>query len=147
MTRVLVQNQKVKIVLMSAAMDSRKIAQYFENALGGTVPEPMDLEKCREFQISIKYIDDLPFFTQKRIDRQSDGTWVDYDGISDLSQEDVASLHSKFIRSYHEERSARADLGSFLVFLPGKRELQLLREKLDEAWRGAQNFRSGFVHG
>eukprot|EP00438_Fugacium_kawagutii_P025951 Skav207676 [mRNA] locus=scaffold1857:356458:367282:- [translate_table: standard] len=117
-TRVLVENDKIKIILMSAAMDSQKIAKYFENALRCTVPRPLDLEKCQEFKIRIKYIDDLPFFTQRRIVRQPDGTWVESDGLSDdLSQEveDVASLHSDFIRSCHKERSARADLGSFLV--------------------------------
>ena len=143
-TRVFQQNKKVKVVLMSAAMDSNKIVKYFSDALQGTVPRPLDLEQCRQFKVSIKYLDDIPFFIRKNGNyrRGLDGSWNVYklhhlephedpDWFS-AEQEEVADLYAEFIRFCHAERSSQKGLASFLVFLPGKRELQLLWERLDE---------------
>ena len=129
-TRVLKDNKKVKVILMSAAMDSNKIARYFSQVLDGAIPRPLDLEQCRQFKLSIKYLDDEPFFRQRGIHRGVDGGWV---GLpANWSQEEVADLYADYIRTCHEERSGQKDLASFLVFLPGKRELQLLWERLGE---------------
>ena len=132
-TRVLLNNKNVKVILMSAAMDSQKIARYFSNVLGGTIPQPLDLESCRRFKLSIKYIDDFPFFTQRGLSRRGkEGTWDIYGVPAEWSQEEVSDLYADFIRTCHEERANRKDYASFLVFLPGKRELALLWERLDE---------------
>lgn len=132
-TRVLVQNQEVKVVLMSAAMDSDKIASYFERVVG-RVPRPLDLEKCRRHQLRIWYLDDLDFFLRRGMSR-IEGTWYGTratraPGVpAEWSQEEVADLYAEFVKECHDTRN---DLHSFLVFLPGKRELTLLAERLDE---------------
>lgn len=132
-TRVLKDNKKVKVILMSAAMDSNKIARYFSQVLDGAIPRPLDLEQCRQFKLSIKYLDDEPFFKQRGIHRRGlDGGWDVFGLPADWSQEEVADLYAEYICTCHEERSGQKDLASFLVFLPGKRELQLLWERLDE---------------
>lgn len=129
---MLVKNEKVKIILMSAAMDSEKIARYFSKVVG-TIPRPMDLEQCRQYKLSIKYLDDVPFFQRQGLRRRGvDGTWEVNGFPADWSQEEVADLYALFIGSCHQERADQGDLASFLVFLPGKRELQLLWERLDE---------------
>eukprot|EP00913_Durusdinium_trenchii_P002570 g2378.t1 len=98
-----------------------------------TIPKPLDLEACRQYKLSIKYLEDVPFFNQKGIHRRGlDGAWDVLGLPADWSQEDVADLYAEFIRSCHQERAARRDFASFLVFLPGKRELQLLWERLDD---------------
>lgn len=132
-TRVLKDNKKVKVILMSAAMDSNTIARYFSQVLDGAIPRPLDLEQCRQFKLSIKYLDDEPFFKQRGIHRRGlDGGWDVFGLPADWSQEEVADLYAEYICTCHEERSGQKDLASFLVFLPGKRELQLLWERLDE---------------
>ena len=64
-TRVLKRNPRVKIVLMSAAMDSATITNFFAKALNGHVPKLMDLDRCRPHPLTIKYLDDFDFFTRK----------------------------------------------------------------------------------
>ncbi|CAJ1453071.1 unnamed protein product, partial [Effrenium voratum] len=132
-TKVLRHNTQVKIILMSAAMDAAKIATYFASGLGGTVPKPLDLEQCRPFRLDIKYMDDLPFFRERSLSRRGqDGAWEQFGFPAEWSQEEVSDLYADFIRWCHEERARRKDLASFLIFLPGKREVTLLRERLEE---------------
>ena len=64
-TRVLKKNPRVKIVLMSAAMDSATITRFFAKALNGRPPKPMDLDHCRPHPLTEKYLDDFEFFTRK----------------------------------------------------------------------------------
>eukprot|EP00439_Symbiodinium_sp_Y106_P077821 s595_g16.t1 len=134
-TRVLKRNPRVKIVLMSAAMDSATITNFFAKALNGHVPKLMDLDRCRPHPLTIKYLDDFDFFTRKGYRRERpDGMWEVMGVPAEWNQEEVADLYAEFISELHRKRPPRKDgqLESFLVFLPGKREVSLLAEKLDD---------------
>ena len=109
---MLPENPDIKVVLMSASMDSQSMVAYFSRALEGAAPHLLDLESCRPHPLKVTYLDDIPFF-EERLDRAlhralCGPAWPDPGFPADWNQEDMAELLAEFVLHLHDTRPPRA---------------------------------------
>jgi len=124
----------LRVVLMSAAMDYDTISAYFRRLLGGEPPARLELEMPRPYPIVERYLEDFPYFVEQG---------VAHDWTRLHAADELASIIGGFILHLHDSRSKRPELceggavafGSFIMFLSGRRELELVAAVLDEAGR------------
>jgi len=135
-------DHELRIVLMSAAMDHDAVENYFNRYLRGSVTARLDLQMLRRFPLKESYLEDFPYFESRGV--AADWTRLpchpDYLTAA-WSQEEVADIIGGFILDLHDSRSKRTAVDgslafeSFIVFLAGRREIEMLAQRLDQDGR------------
>lgn len=125
-------NPDVKVILMSATMNSEKISNYFKtfkpyDNLGQCTPAPvLELKVDRPFEVRINYLDDL-----KNLGAFEDIVDISRPGISD----DLYKLAMKtffFVIKKRKTSFPNLPEPSFLFFLPGIREIERFKSELHQ---------------
>ena len=135
------RNPYVKIILMSATLNSKKLASYFKmfDAHGKYEPAPiMDLNIPRRFPTLFTYLDSLT-----HLGATEDIADIEKPGISDK----MYGLAVKAIELVLAK--AKGNISpSFLVFLPGIHEINRFKDKLNEPNKNLniRNFQISVLH-
>lgn len=119
------RNPRVKIILMSATLNSAKIADFFKfhKSSGQYGPAPiLDLNVPRPFPVRISYLNDLA-----RLGATDDMVDITKPGISKT----MYALALKVMELVLEKAKGKLN-PSFLVFLPGIHEINCFKDYLYE---------------
>uniref|UniRef100_A0A1B6DS36 Probable ATP-dependent RNA helicase spindle-E n=1 Tax=Clastoptera arizonana TaxID=38151 RepID=A0A1B6DS36_9HEMI len=121
----------VKIILMSATMDTSRFANYFSVYINPVTLSPAvvyDIGKKHNYDVHAFYLNDLDPIGGKRLIPEME---FSKPGISDK----VFTLSVQLIEQFNSLDSLdnNSYRGSVLVFLPGIREIEVLYEKLKES--------------
>ncbi|XP_027529883.1 ATP-dependent RNA helicase TDRD9 isoform X2 [Neopelma chrysocephalum] len=138
MTRKLLytNSRSVKIILMSASINSKEFADYFAlSLLNGLNPVCVFKVEGKPFAVEEYYLDDLKDTVDFKLHSQSIGEPVIKKNIYDVAVSLIESFDE--LEMKREENSLRDALerGSVLVFLPGLAEIRYMHSCLSDKFK------------
>lgn len=117
--KIMVKFPQLKVVLMSATIDTKIFSNYFHSPVAHIHIEG------RTFPINDYYLDDVLERTNFRIENPRDGEFITPRASSNFFQQGNINydLIGELVCSIDRELSDKGDNGSILIFLPGVMEI------------------------